>query len=64
MRSNPKVDTSNKASKGAEPDIGCVLGMRFEKVDKKVVYDVFHNKFSNYIVRTMKYMKEVVCAVK
>ena len=30
-RSNLMVDTSNKAFKGVEPDIRCVLGMRFEK---------------------------------
>ena len=58
------VDTSNKAFEGAETDIWCVLGLRFEKVDKKVAYDVFHNKFSNYIGRIMKYMNKVVCAVK
>ena len=63
-RSNLTVDTSNKAFKLAEPDIGYVLGLRFEKVDKKVAYDVFHNKFTNYIGITMKYGNEVVCALK
>ena len=29
LRSNPTVDTSNKAFKGYEPDIGCVLGLGF-----------------------------------
>ena len=38
--------------------------MRFEEVDKKVAYDVFRNKFSNYIGRTMKYRNKVVCAMK
>ena len=38
--------------------------MRFEKVDNKVAYDVFRNKFANYIGRTMKYWNEVVCSVK
>ena len=64
LRINPTVDTSNKAFKGYEPDIGCVLGLGFEKVDKKVAYDVFCKKIANYIVRTMKYGKKVVCAVK
>ena len=63
-RNNPTVDTSNKAFEGAEPDIGCVLGLRFVKVDKKVAYDVFCDKFANYISRSMKYGNEVVCAVK
>ena len=35
-RINKTVDTSNKEFEGAEPDIGCVLGLIFEKVDKKV----------------------------
>ena len=46
-RINTTVDTSNKVFEGAEPDIVCVLGLRFEKVDKKVAHDVFHDKFSN-----------------
>ena len=62
--SNPTVDTSNKAFEGAEPDIGCVPGMRFGKVDKKVAYNVFCNKVANYIGRTMKYGNEVVFDVK
>ena len=33
-------------------------------MDKKVAYDVFRNKFANYIGRTMKYGNKVVCAVK
>ena len=57
LRSNPKVDTSNKVFEGAEPDIGCVLVLRFEKVDKKVAYDVFCNKFYKYIGWNMKYGK-------
>ena len=61
---NPTVDTSNKAPKGAEPDIGCVLGLRFEKVNKKVAYNVFCKKFANYIGRNMKYGKNVVFSVK
>ena len=60
---NLKVDTPNKVFGGAEPDIGCVLGTRFEKVDNKVSYDVFCKKFYNYIGRTMNYRNEVVCAV-
>ena len=64
LRINPTVDTSNKASKGAEPDIGCVLGLRFEKVVKKVSYDVFCKKFANYIGRNMKYRNKLVCAMK
>ena len=60
----PTVDTSNKAFEGVEPDIKCVLGLRFEKVDKKVSYDLFCNKFANYIGRTMNYGNKVVCAVK
>ena len=44
LRINPTVDTSNKAFKGYEPDIRCVLVLGFEKVDKKVAYDVFVKK--------------------
>ena len=33
-------------------------------MDKKVAYNVFRNKFDNYIGRTMKYGNKAVCAVK
>ena len=62
--SNPTIYTTNKAFEGSEPDIGFVLGMRFEKVDKKVAYNVFCNKFSNYIGRNMNNGNEVVYVVK
>ena len=62
--SNATIDTSNKLFEGAEPDIRCVLGLRFEKVNKKVAYNVFRNKFANYIGRNTKYGNKVVCAVK
>ena len=64
LRSNPTVDTSNKVFKGVEPNIGCVLGLRFEKVDKNVAYDVFREKFTSYIGSNMKYGNKVVCGVK
>ena len=35
LRINPMVDTSNKAFEGPEPDIGCVLGLRFKKCTRK-----------------------------
>ena len=61
--SNPTVYISHNVFEGSEPDIGCVLGLRFEKLDKKVTYDVFCNKFAKYIGSTMKYGNEVVCSV-
>ena len=63
-RSNPTVYTSKKVFKGTELDIGYFLGLRFEKVDNKVAYGVFRNKFTNYIFRNMQYGNRVVCAVK
>ena len=63
-RSNPTVDMSNRVFEGYEPDIGCVLGLGYEGVEKKVANNVFRKKFANYIVRTIKYENEVVCAVK
>ena len=62
--SNTTVDTWNKAFEGSELDIGCVLGLWFEKMGKKVAYDVFYNRFTYYIFRTVKYGVEVVCDVE
>ena len=62
--SNLTVDTSNKAFEGAEPEIVCVLGLRFEKLDKTLSYDVFRNKFSNCIGSNIKYRNKLLCEVK
>ena len=42
---------TNKDFQGAEPSIGAVLGMKIEKIDKKVTFDVFKDKLVNYIER-------------
>ena len=63
-RSNSTVDTSNKEFEGAEPNIGCVLGLRLKEVEKKVACNVFRNKFANYIGKIMKCRNKLVCAVK
>ena len=44
------LDTSNKAFEGSEPNIGCVLGLRFRKLDKTVAYDVFRKKIPTTLV--------------
>ena len=62
--SNPTVDISHNVFEGSEPDIGCVLGLRFEKLDKTLSYDVFRNKFSNCIGSNIKYRNKLLCEVK
>jgi hypothetical protein len=63
-RGTPTLSTVNRTFEGAEPGVGAVLGLRYEKIDKKVTYEVFREKMSNYIERTMKYGDDVVCIIK
>jgi hypothetical protein len=63
-RGTPTMSSANKNFEGAEPGVGAVLGLRYEKIDKKVTYEVFREKMSNYIERTMKYGDDVVCLIK
>jgi hypothetical protein len=44
--------------------MGVVLGLKYEKMDKKVTFEVFRDKVCNHIERTMKYGQEVSGIVK
>ena len=53
---NPKntiIDVTNKSVEGMEPGIGYALGLRIENIDKKAPFDIFIDKLSNYIVRSV-----------
>jgi transcription antitermination factor NusG len=58
------MDVSNKNFEGAEPEIGCVLGLKYEKIDKKVTFDVFKEKMCNYIEHKMEFGTEISGLVK
>ena len=46
---------------GDIPEIGCALGAKFEKFNKKSPsYEVFLDKVSNYVVSNLKYSGDVV----
>ena len=53
-------DTLSRNFEGEKSSIGVVLGMRLEKIEKKVPFTIFREKIGNYISRTMKYIDEVV----
>jgi hypothetical protein len=63
-RGTPTMNTANRNFEGAEPGVGAVLGLRYEKIDKKVTFEIFREKMSNYIERTMKYGDDVACIIK
>ena len=63
-RNQSAMDTSNKNFEGAEPEIGCVLGLRYERIDKKVTFEIFREKMSNFIERKMEYGNEISGIVK
>ena len=43
------VDTTNKDFQGKEPSIGAVMGLRIEKINKKVTYDICRDNLANHI---------------
>ena len=45
---------------GAKPEVGAVLGLRHEKIKVKVMYDVFIEKFVNYLTSNITGAKDVV----
>ena len=38
---------------GNKPAIGCVLGLKFEKFTKKVPFEIFLEKMSNYVISNL-----------
>ncbi len=58
------LDTSNKHFMGAEANIGAVLGLCTEKIDKKAAFGVFQEHLSNYIITNVKNGSDVVNIVK
>ena len=44
---------------GADPDAGVVLGLRAERIKKKVSFDVFTEKISDYIIREYDHGRDI-----
>jgi hypothetical protein len=54
-RNNNQVQTSNPRNyAGAIPDINGVLGLKYEKFDKKLQFQSFMDKAGNYVLSTFK----------
>ena len=51
------IDSNN--FEGANPDAGVVLGLRAEHIKKKVSFDIFTEKVSDYIVREYKHGRDI-----
>ena len=45
---------------GNNPNIGAVLGLKTEKIDKKVSFDVFREKLANYVLVNLKDAEDVM----
>ena len=55
---------ATRTFEGAEPKVGAVLGLRSERFDKKVTFEVFKEKMINYIGREMEMGDDIVCIIK
>ena len=63
-RRNVNVDLVNKSFEGETPDIGAVLALKSEKVDKKLTFDSFREKLSDFLMKKLDHAKDVVAIVK
>ena len=58
------MDVSKNNFEGAEPKIGCVIGMKYERIDKKVRSEIFRGNLCNYIESKIEYGTEISGLVK
>jgi hypothetical protein len=58
------ADANQKSWEGDEPKIGGVLGLRSEWMEKKVSFEVFLEKMTDYTLREIKNSRDVVSAVR
>ena len=56
----PQVQSSDGTSfEGACPDVGAVIGLRTEKMTKKVPFAIFKEKLADYVIRSIKYGSDI-----
>ena len=58
------VDISNKDFVGDTPEIGCVVGLKSEKITAKVQFDTFRDKVSEFILKELTNGMDIVDFVK
>jgi len=61
---NVQVNAAIRDFVGDTSDIGAVLGLRNEKISKKVPFDMFREKLANYVIRTLTHPDDVVKIVR
>ena len=54
------LDISNKDFEGDTPDIGCVVGLKSEKITAKVQFDTFRDKVGDYALKVLRHGMDVV----
>ena len=69
-RNNRNYGNSNnyfnaiKNFEGVEPKVGVVLGLRLERFDKKVLFEIFKDKLINYMGHEIMMGKDMECLLK
>ena len=58
------LDISNNDFTGKTPEIGCVLGLKYEKIAAKVQFDTFRDKVSDFILQELTNGMDVVPYIK
>lgn len=58
------MGASNKIFGSAEPEIGHVISLKHERIDKKVTFEIFREKMCSQIERKMEFGTEILGLVK
>jgi hypothetical protein len=58
------IGSDDKDWEGAKPEVGAVLGLKTEKITKKVTFEVFREKLATYVLSEFNNPKDVLPAVK
>ena len=64
QNNNPQVGSNERARGGAKPEIGAVLGLRMEKLDNKVSFEVFRKKMINHVLSEFKNPNHIIAVLK
>ena len=57
-------DNSEQSGVRGKPEVGAVLGLRTEYLNKKVSFEVFLEKMTDYVLRELKDAADVVSVVR
>ena len=59
-----QILAQNRDFEGANPEVGAVLGLKSEKITKKIPFNQFREKLVEHIKSTFTHSRDIACVVK